>query len=151
MQKLLNVKSTVVEDYYFYYDSDGVQHIRIQVRPYAQHENNCPFCHRSCPGYDQPTNTTRLWRAPDWGAVLVEVEGFTHRINCPEHGIVTAEVPWAYHGSHFTKDFDMNGRLASRLPSSKRHLRVHADRLGNRRKVRFQSPQCHRTRTDKKA
>ena len=43
----------------------------------------------------------------DCGAVLVEVEGSTHRINCPEHSIVTADLPWAYHGSHFTKDFDM--------------------------------------------
>ena len=40
-KKLLNVKDAVVENYCSYYDSDGVQHIRILVRPYAQHENDC--------------------------------------------------------------------------------------------------------------
>ncbi len=118
-KKLINVKDSVIEGYDFFTDSDGVQHLRIQVRPYALNENDCPFCHRSCPGYDQPLKTTRIWRALDCGAILVEVEGATHRINCPEHGIVTADVPWAYHGSRFTKDFDLTvGWLAVYLPRS---------------------------------
>ena len=30
-----------------------------------------------------------------------------HHIECPEHGIVVADVPWAYPRSRFTKDYDL--------------------------------------------
>ncbi len=30
---------------------------------------------------------------------------FCHR-KCPEHGVITEDVPWAYHNSGFTKSFD---------------------------------------------
>ena len=43
----------------------------------------------------------------DWGGILVEVEYQTHRIICLEHGVYVAEVPWAYPGNRFTKDFDL--------------------------------------------
>ncbi len=50
---------------------------------------------------------------------IVEVERQTHRINCPEHGIYVAEVPWAYPGNGFTKDFDLQvAWFASYLPRS---------------------------------
>lgn len=28
------------------------------------------------------------------------------RVNCPAHGVVVTRVPWARHGSRFTKDFE---------------------------------------------
>ena len=41
------------------------------------------------------------------------------RIICPEHGVSVAEVPWAYPGSRFTKDFDLTvAWFASYLPRS---------------------------------
>jgi len=118
-KKLLNVKTAVVEGNDFYTDADGVQHLRIKARPNKWHENDCPFCHKSCPGYDRPTKTPRTWRSLDWGGTLVEIEAATHRVVCPEHGIVTADVPWAYPSSSFTKDFDLAvGWLAVYLPRS---------------------------------
>ena len=43
----------------------------------------------------------------------------THRIECPEHGVLVADVPWAYPDSGFTKDFDLTvGWLAIHLPRS---------------------------------
>lgn len=43
----------------------------------------------------------------------------THRVRCPEHGVVTAAVPWAYPGSGFTRDFDLTvAWMAERLPRS---------------------------------
>ena len=54
-----------------------------------------------------------------WGGILVEVEYQTHRTICPEHGVYVAEVPWAYPGSRFTKDFDLTvAWFASYLPRS---------------------------------
>ena len=37
----------------------------------------------------------------------MEVEYQTHRIICLEHWVYVADVPWAYPGSGFTKDFDL--------------------------------------------
>ena len=118
-KNLLNVKHCVVEGHDFYSDADGVNHLRIQARPDKRHENDCPFCHKSCSHYDTPTSKPRTWRALDWGGTLVEIEYTTHRVMCPEHGVVVADVPWAYHDSGFTKSFDLTvGWLAVYLPRS---------------------------------
>ena len=106
-QKLLNVKHAVVEKCDFYTDQDGVKHIRIHARPNRWHKDDCPFCHKRCRRYDKKNPQPRTWRGLDWGATLVEVSYDTHRIECPEHGVVVADVPWAYPGSGFTKDFDI--------------------------------------------
>ena len=106
-KKLLNFKNTVITGCEFYTDADSVNHIRIQARPSKWHENECPYCHRRCPGYDSRCRKPRIWRGLDWGTTLVEIEYQTHRIECPEHGVVVADIPWAYPGSGFTKDFDL--------------------------------------------
>lgn len=118
-KNLLSVKNVVIEGHDFYTDKDGVQHIRIHARPNHWHKNDCPYCHRSCPSYDRPSREPRIWRGLDWGGTLVEIASHTHRIMCPEHGVVTAAVPWAYPDSGFTKDFDLTvGWLAVYLPRS---------------------------------
>ena len=118
-KELLNVKNVVVEGADFYSDSDGVRHIRIHARPNAWHKNDCPFCHTKCKRYDKKNPKPRIWRGLDWSGILVEVSYDTHRIVCPEHGVVVADVPWAYPGSGFTKDFDLTvGWLAVYLPRS---------------------------------
>ena len=132
-KKLLNVNKAVVTGQDFYTDADGVNHIKIYARPNAWHEDDCPFCHKHCDYYDQPVKGTRSWRALDWGGILVEVVGHTHRIHCPEHGVVTADVPWAYPGSGFTKDFDLTvGWLATYLPRStvSEYMRIDWETVG---------------------
>ena len=119
LKQLLGVKSIVVEGYDFFDDQDAVKHLRIPARPAKWHENRCPFCHRRCPGYDRPAGKSRIWRGSDWNGILVEIEASTCRIQCPEHGVVTADVPWAYPESGFTKEFDRNvAWLATHLPRS---------------------------------
>ena len=114
-----NVKNTVIKNCNLYSDKNGVKHIRIQARPNKWHENDCPFCHKSCPVYDKHSSRPTIWRGLDRGGILVEVEYQTHRIICPEHGVYVAEVPWAYPGSRFTKDFDLTvAWFASYLPRS---------------------------------
>jgi len=132
-KKLLNVKGTVIESCEFYTDQDAVKHLRIHVRPDKRHDCDCPYCHRHCPGYDQPVKTPRLWRALDWNGILVEVSSYTHRVVCPDHGTVTAEVPWAFPGSSFTKDFDLTTAwLAVFLPRStvREYMRIDWKTIG---------------------
>ena len=119
-KKLLNVKNTVVESHDFYNDTNGVTHLRIKARPNVWHENDCPFCgRRNLPRYDHQAKKNKVWRGLDFGGILVEIEAATHRVTCPEHGVITAAVPWAYAQSSFTKDFDLTvAWLAAYLPRS---------------------------------
>ena len=52
---------------------------------------------------------------------------------CPEHGVIVADVPWAYPGSSFTKDFDLTvGWLAVYLPRStvSEYMRIDWETVG---------------------
>ena len=116
-KKLLNVKN--VESHDFYTDIAGAQHLRIQARPDKWHQCRCPYCGKKCPKDGVSVKGRRQWRSLDFGSILVEIESDTQRINCPEHGRIVADVPWAYPGSRFTKDFDLTiGWLAVYLPRS---------------------------------
>lgn len=119
-KKLLNVKHTVVKSHDFYNDADGVIHLRINARPDAWHRDDCPFRNRrNLPRYDRQAKNKKVWRGLDFGGILVEIEASTHRVTCPEHGVVTAAVPWAYAQSSFTRDFDLTvAWLATYLPRS---------------------------------
>lgn len=92
LKKLINVNHVAVTSHRFYDDVDGVKHLRIEARPNAWHQNDSPFCHCRRPGYDRPSKNPKVWRGLDFGGILVEIEYHTHRVNCPEHGIVTADV-----------------------------------------------------------
>lgn len=130
---LLGVKSAVVTGHNFYQDSNGVNHLWIHARPDKRHENDCPFCHKRCRLYDVQTRLPRTWRDPDWGGTLVEIQYRTHRILCPEHGVLVADVPWAYPESGFTKDFDLTvGWLAVYLPRSavSEYMRIDWETVG---------------------
>lgn len=132
-KKLLNVKSAVIEGANFYTDEDGVNHILIHARPNVWHEDDCPFCHKRCRRYDKKNPHPRIWRGVDWGSTLVEISYDTHRIECPEHGVLVADVPWAYPGSGFTKDFDLTvGWLATYLPRStvSEYMRIDWETVG---------------------
>jgi len=107
VKNTLNVKNMVVENINLYSDSDGVKHLRIKVRPDKWHQNLCPHCHKKCSIYDTHNSSPSVWRAPDWNGIIVELEYQNHRIFCPKHGVYVEEVPWAYPGSRFTKDFDL--------------------------------------------
>lgn len=133
-KKLLNVKGAVVESHNFYTDADGVVHLRINARPSAWHMNDCPYCGKHCPRYDRATPVKRLWRSLDFGGILVEIECETHRVSCPEHGVVTAAVPWAYPRSRFTRDFDLTvAWLATHLPRSavSNYMRIDWETVGH--------------------
>lgn len=123
------------ESYNFYNDVDGVTHLRIKARPTAWHQDDCPFCgRRHLPRYDRPTKKNKIWRGLDFSGIIVEIEAATHRIICPEHGVITAAVPWAYAQSSFTKDFALTvAWLATYLPRSavSSYMRIDWQTVGN--------------------
>ena len=63
------------------------------------------MCGKKCPGYDTSAEE-RLWRENDLNGFKVYLVAKTNRIKCPEHGVITEHVEWAYHNSGFTKSFD---------------------------------------------
>jgi transposase len=83
--------------------ADGA--IVIAVRPRFTQRDRCPHCRRRCPGYDLGEGR-RCWRALDLGTTFCFLEAGAPRVTCKEHGVVVAMVPWARHGSWFTRTFE---------------------------------------------
>lgn len=106
-KSVLNVKYTVIENVEKYDGSDGVKCVRVYARVQKGYENMCSACSRiRLPRYDSLSGQYRVWRAVDWNGMRVEIRSRSHRVTCPEHGVIVARVPWAYPSSRFTKDFD---------------------------------------------
>lgn len=98
---LLNVKHTVVDDVKVF-DDDSVV---FYVHPTKGEQCRCGICGRKAPYYDAGRGY-RLWRTTDIGLHKAELCADSYRVNCPEHGVVTAAVPWARHNSRYTRDFE---------------------------------------------
>ena len=102
LKKTLNVNGVKIEKYSYDPNDDSIY---IYVSLLKGHKNRCPVCGKKCSGYDQ-TTVERKWRALDinWHKVYIVCD--VHRVLCKDHGVHTEEVPWARHGSGFTKEFE---------------------------------------------
>lgn len=65
----------------------------------------CGICEHRSGRYDQGEGRRR-WRALDAGTTKVFIEADAPRVNCLDHGVTVAHVPWARHGAGHTRDFD---------------------------------------------
>lgn len=92
----------VIEDVEFDEDADAVV---VSVRPRRPKRRRCGVCERRSPGYDRGSGRRR-WRGLDLGTVKVWLQADAPRVACAEHGVTVAAVPWARHGSGFTRDFE---------------------------------------------
>ena len=101
LKKVLNVKHTAIDNLTF--DADGS--LIIRVHPTKGEQCRCGKCRRKSPRYDEGRGLRR-WRACDWNGHKVYLESESPRVACPEHGVVTAAVPWARHDSGFTHEFE---------------------------------------------
>jgi transposase len=101
----LGVEGAMVEDVVGEEAADGRACLVISVRPKAKEAGRCPDCGRRCPGYDAGGGRRR-WRALDCGSVETYLEANAPRVQCREHGVVVARVPWARHGTGFTYAFE---------------------------------------------
>lgn len=77
----------------------------VECAPRKGQATRCPRCGKKRPVHDGPS-APRRWRALDLGATRAHIECPTVRVACPEHGVVTASVPWAEPGSRFTRAFE---------------------------------------------
>ena len=64
----------------------------------------CPRCRRSCSRYDRAPQ--RQWRHLDVMQFTTIIRAQAPRCQCPEHGVVTVEVPWAEPHGRFTLMFE---------------------------------------------
>lgn len=75
------------------------EEVRVRIEPVAGTRFPCPTCGQSCPGYD---SRRRAWRHLDTCQFKTILEADVPRVQCPEHGVVQIEVPWAEPNSGFT-------------------------------------------------
>ncbi len=99
--RLLGLGAAVVEEVNF----NGEGEVVAAVRPRWRERDRCGVCRRRSPGFDLGEGRRR-WRALDLGATLAYVEAEAPRVRCREHGVVVCAVPWARHGSRFTRAFE---------------------------------------------
>jgi transposase len=99
--RLLGLERAVVEGVKV--DEDGA--VVVWARPSARERSRCGVCGRRSPGYDRGEGRRR-WRALDLGTTKAFVEAAAARVECRRHGVVVARVPWARHGSWFTRAFE---------------------------------------------
>ncbi len=86
---------------------EGEVFLHVWVRPRHGQDELYPFCHKHCSGYDSQTEERTL-RGMDLGGVQVLLHSSTRRVYCECcQKTVTAEVPWAFYRSGFTKEFDL--------------------------------------------
>ncbi len=99
--RLLGLQRTVVEDVGLGIEGEVI----VSVRPSWRERDRCGVCRRRCPGYDLGEGRRR-WRSLDLGTTLAFVEADAPRVSCRRHGVVVCAVPWARHGSRFTRAFE---------------------------------------------
>lgn len=77
----------------------------IDVAPRKNIVYRCPHCQSRGSKYDTQYES-RMWRTMDAYGHLWYIRCKVPRIRCKEHGVVTAQVPWASHHSRFTHKFE---------------------------------------------
>lgn len=105
MKRLLGVENGVIEGWDLVEEEDVLV---VQVRVPNKGRRRCSRCGRRCPLYDQGGGRRR-WRSLDLGTVPVYLEAEAPRVQCRQHGVVVAAVPWARAGSGFTREFEDQG------------------------------------------
>jgi len=98
---LLGLERAVVESV----EIDEEEQVVVAVRPYHRERDRCGVCGRRAPGFDLGEGRRR-WRALDLDTTIAYLEADAPRVNCDEHGVVVAALPWARHGSRFTRAFE---------------------------------------------
>lgn len=101
---LLKIDRIAIETVYFE-DVNEEEILVIRARPLVRDTFRCPHCGKVCKGYDS-YRKLRRWRSMDLGSMRVYLEAAAPRIQCPEHGVIVAKVPWARHDSDYTYDFE---------------------------------------------
>jgi len=103
--------------------------IEVAVSHSGAHPLSCPSCQQSRPGYDR---RPRRWRHLDTCQYQTILVCEVPRIECPEHGVLQVQVPWADEGSRFTALFEhlvIAWMREASLAAVSRRMRVSWDQL----------------------
>lgn len=103
-QRLLGVEDTTVASVELVVE-DGEEVLVARVRPHRRLRSRCSRCRRRCPGYDAGEGSRR-WRGLDLGTTRTYLQADAPRVECAEHGVVVADVPWARPGARVTRAFE---------------------------------------------
>ena len=132
-KKLIGVNRCIIEKIDVEAEA-GVEQLVIKARPYKCDRCCCGICGRKAPKYDKGKGIRR-WRVLDIGnSIPVYVESESPRVECPEHGVVVSQVPWARHASGFTKNMEDSALWLSQYMSKKavsEYLRVKWETVGS--------------------
>jgi len=93
----------------------------------------CPLCSFSTAHRHDLRRVDSDWRHLDLGVWRLQIRARLRRLVCPEHGVRVEGVPFARHGSDFTRDFEhLVAWLATRTDKTtiKRMLRIHWATVG---------------------
>ena len=99
--RLLGLRRAVIEDVWV----GDAGEVVVAARPDWRERDRCGICRRRSPGFDLGEGRRR-WRALDLGTTFAYVEAEAARVSCRRHGVVVCAVPWARHGSRFTRAFE---------------------------------------------
>jgi len=77
----------------------------VTLRQRSGRRGRCGRCGMVAPWFDNGGGT-RSWRHLDVGLATSELVSDAPRVSCPEHGPTVVEVPWARHGSWFSRAFE---------------------------------------------
>lgn len=78
--------------------------VEVDVEHDSEAAVACPQCGRSCARYDRAPQ--RQWRHLDVMQFATIIRAQAPRCQCPEHGVVTTQVPWAEPHGRFTLMFE---------------------------------------------
>jgi transposase len=101
-RRLLGVEGAVIKGLEF---DGGAGGLVATLRPARRDRQRCGRCGRRAGRYDAGEGRRR-WRGLDLGTVPIYLEADAPRVNCLEHGVTVAGVPWARHDSRFTQAFE---------------------------------------------
>jgi transposase len=125
--RLLRLDGVRVRDVRF--ERDGVV-VQVALR---RRRLVCPLCEFSTRHRHDVRQVDSDWRHLDLGVWRLEIRARPRRLVCPEHGVRTESVPFARHGSDFTRDFEaLVAWLATRTDKTAitRLLRIHWATVG---------------------
>ena len=106
IKSILNVNDVVIDNASLDLNERNEKVLKVHLPPQKKEMARCPICGCKCSIYDR-TPKERMWRGLDAGGLIVELYYRVNRVVCPNHNVIVESVPWAFHNSGFTKDFDM--------------------------------------------
>jgi transposase len=91
------------------------QHVVVVDVALRRRRLQCPLCEFSTRHRHNRQQVDSVWRHLDLGVWRLVIRARLRRLCCPEHGVRVEGVPFARHGSRFTRDFEqLVAWLASR-------------------------------------